>query len=249
MQESWHSSATYALSRVMDVSMTPAYMRHDSCIRATRIRGQVASHLWMGHGTRINESWHTYKWVVALVWKRRTGARDVALLVNVIWLAHICAMTPSCVQNAAVTSTPSVQWHNAQIRVWHTHSNAHTPARTRHIQCSLQTQHPILPHTQLFHSHTLTLSTCHMSNPFGHSPPTHFASHAHTLCVYIHVYVYACIYMYMSHTHCARTWPHDRVKPPCCRAQGACCWPFSREATPLFPLWLLEGNAIEREGE
>ena len=28
----------------------------------------VMAHVWMSHGTRINESWHTYEWVMAHIW-------------------------------------------------------------------------------------------------------------------------------------------------------------------------------------
>jgi len=30
--------------------------------------GWVMTHIWMSHGTHMNESWHTYEWVMAHIW-------------------------------------------------------------------------------------------------------------------------------------------------------------------------------------
>jgi len=43
--------------------VTHSYVCHDSCIWHTY--EWVMAHIWMSHGTHMNESWHTYEWVMA----------------------------------------------------------------------------------------------------------------------------------------------------------------------------------------
>ena len=46
------------------------------------------THIWMSHGTRMNESWHTYEWVMAHVWMSH-GTR-----MNESWHTYEWVMSP-----------------------------------------------------------------------------------------------------------------------------------------------------------
>jgi len=60
------------------------------------------------HTTEINESWHTYEWVMAHMWLSHITHMNtcewVTSLHIVIWLIHMCAMTHSHVCHDSLTS-------------------------------------------------------------------------------------------------------------------------------------------------
>ena len=80
---------------------------------------RVTTHAWMRHGTLMNESWHTRKWVTTHTWIRHvlwdtvhwwmshfvchdsfacvSWLIRVCVIMCVSWLIHECVMTHSCV--------------------------------------------------------------------------------------------------------------------------------------------------------
>ena len=56
----WHESDLYVDTH-MQLHVSLQLPVHASC-------AWVMAHVWMSHGTRMNESWHTYEWVMAHVW-------------------------------------------------------------------------------------------------------------------------------------------------------------------------------------
>ena len=53
----------------------------------------VVSHIWMRHVTHINESWHTYEWVMSHTWTSPTTHEWV---MSHIWMRHNTLMNESC---------------------------------------------------------------------------------------------------------------------------------------------------------
>ena len=47
------------------------------------------AHIWMSHGTHMNESWHAYEWVMGHIWKLATWASTSIIVVLYEWaMAH-----------------------------------------------------------------------------------------------------------------------------------------------------------------
>ena len=78
MNESWHTywwvmahiltSHCTHMNGVMSYTWV-SYELWQRCWRANSTsRERVMAHTWMGHGTHMNESWHTYWWVMENVW-------------------------------------------------------------------------------------------------------------------------------------------------------------------------------------
>ena len=72
----------------------------------------VMAHIWMSHGTHMNESWHTYEWVMAHVWRSHTThewSHDPFIRIFV-WMDHViihmCGMAPSYVCHDSFIRAP-----------------------------------------------------------------------------------------------------------------------------------------------
>jgi len=67
MNESCHMCewvmAHVRMSHVMHKSW-----RHSKICENAPKNEYAISHMWMSHGTHMNESWHTYEWVIAHIW-------------------------------------------------------------------------------------------------------------------------------------------------------------------------------------
>jgi len=50
--------------------------------------GWVMAHMWMSHGTHMNESWHTYEWIVS------PSSRYI--LYSILWMSHGTHVNESC---------------------------------------------------------------------------------------------------------------------------------------------------------
>jgi len=121
--------------------------------RLTRIRAceWFMSHMWMGHGTRVDESWQTYGWVIAHIWMSHGTHMDES------WHTFSNAMTIRYLHIYTHTQTHL-----------HTHRHRHT-----HIHKQLQI------HIQMnaYHTHTLT----HTLNSHAHAHAhTHTQTNTYT---------------------------------------------------------------------
>ena len=61
---------------------------------------QVMSHIWMSHGTHMNELWHTYEWVMAHIWmshgtRMNESWHTYEWVMAHIWMSHGTHMTES----------------------------------------------------------------------------------------------------------------------------------------------------------
>ena len=83
----WHDSFTCVTWRIRMCDMTHSYVWHDSCMCAIwliHMCGMTHSYVWhdsfmMSHVTHMNESYHTYEWVMSH-----------------IWISHVTHMNESC---------------------------------------------------------------------------------------------------------------------------------------------------------
>jgi len=61
----------------------------------------VMAHIWMSHGTHMNESCHTYEWVMSHIWMRHVThmnepCHTYEWVMSHIWMSHVTHMNESC---------------------------------------------------------------------------------------------------------------------------------------------------------
>jgi len=60
------------------------------------------SHVWISHATRMNESCHTYEWIMSRVWMRcvctayACKVRNAPVFESPAWMSHVTRMNESC---------------------------------------------------------------------------------------------------------------------------------------------------------
>jgi len=64
----------------------------------------VMAHIWMSHGTHMNESCHTYEWVMEHIWM--CHIMDKIFGIRSIWLIQMCALTHSYVWHDSFICVP-----------------------------------------------------------------------------------------------------------------------------------------------
>jgi len=126
----------------------------------------VMSHIWMSHVTHMNESWHTYEWVMSHIWMSH-GAHLNELCHTYEWvmshirMSHVTHTNASC-RNTHIHSTPT--WNTQYTYLRYTAHSRETSS-TQH-SCSRHTT--ITWITQYTHvSYTALLREIHI-----HSTPT-----------------------------------------------------------------------------
>jgi len=63
-----HDSFTFKVWYVLHYSFKCTFMRNFWRLRVCGTCCTYMRHVWMSYGTRMNESWHTYEWVMAHIW-------------------------------------------------------------------------------------------------------------------------------------------------------------------------------------
>ena len=64
-----------------------SYSVRYECKCAHSVRSEwVMAHVWMSHGTRMHESWHTYEWVMAHVWMSHGTHVNEHVYIHQIWM-------------------------------------------------------------------------------------------------------------------------------------------------------------------
>jgi len=82
----WKSHVTYE-SVIHRCDMTPSHVQHDSCRTRT-------NHRWMSHVTHMNESCHTYQWVVSHIWMSRVTMINESCHIQKSHVIHINESRP-----------------------------------------------------------------------------------------------------------------------------------------------------------
>jgi len=83
----------------------------------------------MSHGTHMNESWHTYKWVMSHMWMSHVADTNESCSVvyfGVEWVTlqirmshHMCDMTRNCIVTWISHMCATCDWVTLQIRMGH----------------------------------------------------------------------------------------------------------------------------------
>jgi len=94
----------------------------------------VMSHVWMGHVTHMTESCHTYEWVMSHIWmshvtRMNESCRAYEWVMSHIWMSHVTHMTESCQTYEWVMS------HKRRSHVTHmkTHTNSMRYAKVMRV--------------------------------------------------------------------------------------------------------------------
>ena len=209
----WCNSCICGMTASIGIcGMTNRYGEVKSQVLGRQSRGYIMSHIWMSHGTHMNESCHTYEWVMLH-----------------IWISHVTHMNESCrtyewvMAHIWMSYVRTYEWVMSHIWVSHvTHMNesCHTYEWVlSHIWMSHVTRMNESCHTyEWVISHVwMSLVThmnesCHAARMNGHRSPRHKGAnskmplpsrawvliltckytHAHT---YTHTYVHTCVRM------------------------------------------------------
>ena len=103
------------------------------------------SHIWMSHVTHMNESCHTYEWVMSHIWMRHVtnmneSCHTYECVMSHIWMSHVTHMNESC---------QTYEW--VMSHIWMTHSgllfkkdNAPVPESCHTYECVMS--HLLMTH-------------------------------------------------------------------------------------------------------
>ena len=72
-------------------------------------------HIWMSHATHVNESYHTYEWVISHTWMRNVkhmngSCHTCKWVISHIWMSHVTHMNELC----HTYSASALFWHARQ---------------------------------------------------------------------------------------------------------------------------------------
>ena len=103
----------------------------DSCTCEWRIYTQHALCLdkWMGHVTQMNESCHTYEWVMPHIWMSHVthmneSCHTYEWVMSHIWMGHATHMNGSC---------HTYEWVTSHIWIWRSLSHIWMSHVTHHV--------------------------------------------------------------------------------------------------------------------
>jgi len=98
--------------------------------------GRHMALIWMSHGTHVNESWHTYEWVMAHIWTSHGAHMNVSWrtyqrVMAHIWMWHGTRMNESW---------HTYEWAMAHINIWMSHGTYMNASALLHAPCCFCTQ-------------------------------------------------------------------------------------------------------------
>ena len=81
------------------------WMSHVTCINESCHTYEwvmsLMSHIWMSHVTHMNESWHTHEWFMSHIWMSHgahinESCHTYEWVMSHLWLSHVTHMNESC---------------------------------------------------------------------------------------------------------------------------------------------------------
>jgi len=106
--------------------MTHIWMSHDTHMNESRHTYEwVMTHIWMSHDTHMNESWHTHEWVMTHIWMSHDthmneSRHTYEWVLTHIWMSHD---TPTWMRHGTHARVIS---HTCMSDITHMHESRHT---------------------------------------------------------------------------------------------------------------------------
>ena len=159
------------------------------------------SHIWMCHVTHMNESCHTYEWVMSHIWVSHVTHMNVSChtyewVMSHIWMCHVTHMNEPYATYMHIFDWPHI--HNFSFAIYFTYIYIHT-----HIFICR-----ILHLYKKFICHTYSyVNLPHMPHTYIHWFATHILYSFATYFTYTHIlkchrfHLYTCMIGQIFHTY------------------------------------------------
>jgi len=174
------------------------------------------SHIWMSHVTHMNESCHTYEWVMSHIWMSLVTHMNESCHTYEWVMSHIWMSTVSAT-HVNVFATHYAHCNTLQLTATHCNTLQHAATHCSTLQHTAKhcntLQHTAI-HVNVFATHT-NVFLCFWHVRISHSthmndgtcgPQTWMAHVCHTL----HIHTYMCIYIYTYMFVCILT-THEHI--------------------------------------
>ena len=189
------------------------------------------SQLWMSHVTHMNESCHTYQWVMSQLWMSHVthtneSCHTYRWVMSQLWMSHVTHTNESC---------HTYRWVMSQIWMSHvTHTSCHThehvlshPTLTEHVKRDIHMflltcficlfWHVSYVSFDMFHTRLFSWESSHeilTHNYYNNDRRGRYRHWMYTY-IYINIYIYIYLYIWFSWNYSGEIWRRDYSHETC----------------------------------